>query len=281
MQTLVTGFNGKGGFEVAQQVKEKGIPLKCAVRNIAKAKQQYGDEYRFTSLDFSNPDTFEESLEGVNKLFLMYPPGDNIQFDTFLSKAKKKGIQHIVYLSIKDVQFMPFIHHYKNEKLIKKHNLPYTFLRAGYFMQNLNDFLKDEIIQRNRIFVPAGKGKTSFVDARDIAEVAAICFSDSKKHANRTYTLTGSEALDFYEVAEVMTEVLDKHIHYTNPNAKEFKEFMIDKDVDESFVNVVAGIHFPTKLGLAKGIKHDIKEVTGHQPTNLKTYIQDYKGNWL
>ncbi|KGP71545.1 SDR family oxidoreductase [Pontibacillus yanchengensis] len=281
MLTLVTGFNGKVGFEVAKQLKAMEMPSKCAVRNVAKAQQQYGNEFDFTTLDFSDPETFEEALEGVEKLFLMYPPGDNIQFDTFLSKSKAKGINYIVYLSVKDVQFMPFIHHYKNEKLIKKHELPYTFLRAGYFMQNLNDFLKDEIIERNRIFVPAGKGKTSFVDARDIAKVAAICFSDSNNHTNRTYTLTGSESLDFYEVAKVMTEVLNKPIQYTNPTVKEFKDFMVAKGMEESFVNVVAGIHFPTKLGLAKGIKHDIKKVTGHEPINLNTYIQDHKGNWL
>ncbi|SDW19127.1 NmrA-like family protein [Marinococcus luteus] len=137
------------------------IPFVGAVRNPEKAKAEFGDGYEFVTLDFSKPDTFDEALGQVDRIFLMYPPGNNLQFGSFLEQAKKHGIQHISYLSLKDVQFMPFIHHYKMEK--KKSGIPYTFVRAGYFMQNLNDFLWKEIKERRRIFVPAGKGKTSII----------------------------------------------------------------------------------------------------------------------
>ncbi|WP_226678146.1 SDR family oxidoreductase [Mesobacillus jeotgali] len=281
MTILVTGFNGKVGYEVAERLKEKQVPMKCAVRNVERARERHVSEFDFVALDFSKPDTFDEALEGVNGIFLMYPPGDRIEFDAFVTQAKKKGVCHIVYLSVKDVQFMPFIHHFKNEKLIKKSGITYTFLRAGYFMQNLNDFLYKELKERKRIFVPAGKGKTSFVDARDIAEVAAIALGRPEEHANEKYVITGDEALDFYEVATIMSEVLGTKIAYSNPTVKEFKNYMISSDSDESFINVVAGIHIPTKLGLAKGIKDDFEKVTGRKPSSIRKYIEDYKEVWL
>ncbi|RBN37134.1 NAD(P)-dependent oxidoreductase, partial [Priestia megaterium] len=76
MNTLVTGFNGKVGFEVARKLKGKGMRISCAVRNVEKAKQKYGNEYEFIALDFSDPTTFESALKNINKIFLMYPPGD-------------------------------------------------------------------------------------------------------------------------------------------------------------------------------------------------------------
>ncbi|MFF5995055.1 SDR family oxidoreductase [Lysinibacillus sp. KU-BSD001] len=281
MKVLVTGFTGKVGLQVANYLKNRAIPMACGVRNVERAKAKFGDAYEYVSLDFSDSSTFDGALENIDRIFLMYPPGENLQFDIFLEKAKDKDIKHITYLSLKDVQFMPFIHHYKMEKLIKSYKIPYTFVRAGYFMQNLNDFLCKEIKERQRIFVPAGKGKTSFVDTRDLAEISALSLVDEVKHKNQIYAITGNEALGFFDVARIMTEVLGVKIEYTNPSVKEFKEYMRKIGEDEGFVNVVVGVHMPTKLGLAKGIKHDYEKVTGKMPTNIRKYIEDFKENWI
>lgn len=281
MKILVTGFTGKVGLQVANYLKDIDIPILCGVRNVERARDKFGDIYEYVSLDFSDPTTFDGALENIDRIFLMYPPGENLPFATFLEKAKDKEIKHITYLSLKDVQFMPFIHHYKMEKLIKSYNIPYTFVRAGYFMQNLNDFLCKEIKERQRIFVPAGKGKTSFIDTRDLAEISALTLVNEGKHKNQIYAVTGNEALDFFDVASIMTEVLGVKIQYTNPSVKEFREYMKKIGEDEGFVNVVVGVHMPTKLGLAKGIKHDYEKVTGKTPTNIRKYIEDFKESWI
>lgn len=282
MKALVTGFNGKTGHAVAMTLKDMGIPMVGAVRDVEKAKLTYGDAYELTYLDFSDPTSFETALTGIDRIYLMYPPGENIQFTQFLDKAKEMDIHHITYLSLKDIQFMPFIHHYKNEKSIKKLGVPYTFIRAGYFMQNLTDFLYKEIKERHRIFVPAGKGKTSFVDARDIALMVAESFINSDRHANKTYVITGPEALDFYEVAEIMTAVLGINIEYANPSAKKFKQVMKQHGQTDDFINIVVGVHAPTKLGLAKGIRSkDFTKVTGQELRKMREYIGDHKESWL
>ena len=78
-----------------------------------------------------------------------------------------------------------------------------------------------------------------------------------------------------------MSEVIFVDVKYTDPTVKEFKEHMISEDADENIVNVVVGIHFPTKLGLAKGIRHDFEKVSGRKPKRMKRYIEDYKENWI
>ena len=280
MTVLVTGFTGNSGYEVAQSLKSKGIPFKGAVRDVEGAVKRYGDEYDFVRLDFAVAETFAPALQGIDQIFLMYPPGEKLLFAEFLEEAKRMDVRHITYLSVKDTQFLPFIHHFKNEKLLKKLGIPYTFIRAGYFMQNLNDFLCEEIKERGRIFVPAGNGKTSFVDVRDLAEVASLTLQDPQLHRNKAYTITGDETLDFSQVAEKMTVILGQPISYTNPSAKSFKQYMLSRGKDKGFINVVIGIHFPTKLGLAKGITSDFKKLTGRKPINIDKYIQDYRGFW-
>ncbi|NIV39485.1 MAG: SDR family NAD(P)-dependent oxidoreductase, partial [Anaerolineae bacterium] len=57
------------------------------------------------------------------------------------------------------------------------------------------------------IMIPVGKARTSFLDVRDIGAVAAKVLSEPG-HENRAYQLTGGEALDYYQVAELFSQEL-------------------------------------------------------------------------
>ncbi|WP_010198755.1 NAD(P)H-binding protein [Bacillus sp. m3-13] len=89
MNILVTGFNGKVGKEVAKNLKAKGLSIKCAVRNVDSLKREQ-NTYEFVSLDFTNPSTFDNALNEIDKIFLIYPPGADIKFEEFLNVAKQK-----------------------------------------------------------------------------------------------------------------------------------------------------------------------------------------------
>ncbi|MBT2639826.1 hypothetical protein [Bacillus sp. ISL-39] len=78
-----------------------------------------------------------------------------------------------------------------------------------------------------------------------------------------------------------MSEAMGMEVEYINPSVKEFKEHMLASGVDEAFINVVVGIHFPTKLMMAKGIKYDFEKAAGRKPTKMKQYVEDYKENWI
>ena len=172
MSILITGFNGNVGFAVGHVLKNEKIPFYAGVQDPARIPENLKKDYTFRTLDYNEPATFSTALEGCNQLFLLYPPQVSLaDFQRFIHFLAFSKIQHIVYLSVKDVQFLPFIPHYKNEALIRKTGIPYTFIRAGYFMQNLNLFMREEIQQNQQIFVPAGKGKSSFTDIPDIATI--------------------------------------------------------------------------------------------------------------
>ncbi|WP_336783167.1 SDR family oxidoreductase [Paenibacillus illinoisensis] len=277
---LVTGATGNVGKEVAEALRHRNVSFMCGVRNLEKARAEIGHEFDLIKLDFADRSTFELALEGVDRVFLNYPPETPFEdFHAFIRQAKEQGICHLTYLSIKDVQYLPFVPHFKNEREIRNSGLSYTFLRAGYFTQNLNMFLLNEIVEHDRIFVPAGKGKTSFVDLRDSGELAAITLLEPESHCNECYVLTGLEALDFFEVASIMTEVLGRTIKYTNPNLKTFKSYFLGKGMEERFVNLVGGLHTFTKLGMAKGIKPDLERLLGRDPIPVRQYVVDYRGS--
>jgi uncharacterized protein YbjT (DUF2867 family) len=56
-------------------------------------------------------------------------------------------------------------------------------------MQNFNTFWIQGIIKSNKILLPAGDAKVSFIDARDISDVATILLT-SNIHNNKAFDLT-------------------------------------------------------------------------------------------
>ncbi|MFB8374599.1 SDR family oxidoreductase [Paenibacillus taichungensis] len=275
---LVTGVTGNVGKEVAEALRKRNVPFVCGVRNLEKIRAEIGQAYDLIKLDFADQSTFEAALEGVDRVFLNYPPETPFEdFHGFIRQVHESGIRHLTYLSVKDVQYLPFVPHFKNEREIRNSGLSYTFLRAGYFTQNLNMFLLNEIVEHDRIFVPAGKGKTGFVDLRDIGEAAVITLLEPESHCNESYVLTGQESLDFFEVAAIMTVVLGRTITYANPNLKTFKSYFLAKGMEAKFVNLVGALHTFTKLGMANATKPDLVRLLGRDPIPVRQYVEDYR----
>ena len=99
-------------------------------------------------------------------------------------------------------------------------------------MQNLSTIHRGDIRDTNKIFIPAGKGKTSFIDVRDIAATAVKVMTEPG-HENKAYALTGNKALDYYQVAEIFTHVLGRQIVYTNPSIFKFALLDVEQKVSD------------------------------------------------
>ena len=77
----------------------------------------------------------------------------------------------MVFLSILGVERIRVVPHRRVEEWLEASGLDWVFLRASYFMQNLSGVHRDDIRLRDEVFLPAGRGRTSFIDVRDVAAV--------------------------------------------------------------------------------------------------------------
>ncbi|MFC4778667.1 SDR family oxidoreductase [Paenibacillus sp. GCM10023252] len=276
---LVTGATGNVGREVAQGLSELHIPYRAAVRSIAVNDRQPWQHQ--VVLDFLKPGTYDSALEGMKRIFLIRPPAlaDPEDFDRFLQAARRQGVEHVVFLSLLGAQTLFFVPHRKIEKKIVKASVPYTFLRPSFFMQNMNTTHREEIRDEHHIYVPAGNGKTSFIDVRDIAAVACRCLTE-QGHENKSYDLTGAEALTYEEVARQMSDSWHTTITYDNPSSKQFKAYWLNKGLPEDQVKVMAGIYLTAKLGLAKKVTPELERLLGRPPITIRTYLEDYRSDF-
>ena len=103
------------------------------------------------------------------------------------------------------------------EKIIKGSGFHCTFLRPNYFMQNFIN-LSFRYMPSEKIFrLPLKNARASFVDVRNVAEVAAIILHDkSYKHYNKVYEITGGQRLNCSDTAEILQTRIDESIKYVN-----------------------------------------------------------------
>lgn len=281
---LVTGATGNVGAEIVRQLLDGGkhrVRVAHRLKNIDSLS--LSPEVEAVGFDFQQPETFADAFRGVSKLFLMRPPAIS-QVKTYIypavDAAVAAGMKQIVFLSLLGAERNSIVPHAKVETYIKSIGVPYTFLRASFFMQNLSTMHHQDIKEHSELFVPAGKGKTSFIDARDIASVAVKALTESG-HENCAYSLTGSESLDYYEVAEIFTQVLGRRVVYNNPSLWKFALRMYIRGLDSKFIAVMIGIYTTVRLGFAGKVTPDTQEILQRTPLTMRQFVEDYRACWM
>src|SRR4030095_14766373 len=222
---LVTGATGTIGREVAKRLAAQGASTRAGVRDRTKARKQFGNEIELLPFAFEDKRLFDDALEDVEKVFLLPPlmPNQVEVTNAFVDAVQSAGVQHIVKLSAIGVETETFTAgewHAANEHHIQNSGLAFTFLRPTSFMHN---FIKYFAPRDDVIYLPWGNGKASFVDARDIATVAARALTQ-EAHKNKIYTLTGPAALGIDEVARTLSQVAGREIKYVGVPASSARE---------------------------------------------------------
>jgi uncharacterized protein YbjT (DUF2867 family) len=280
---LITGAPGNVGSEVVKGLV--GVaPIRIGAFDADAARNAFANvpDIECVHFDFLDSVTFASALGGIEKMFLIRPPAlSNVKREIApaLHTAKQAGIKHIIFLSIQGVEQNRLVPHFKIEQAILSLGFTYTFLRASFFMQNLSTTHLKEIRDDSVISVPVGNARTSFVDVRDIAAVAVHALTETG-HENRTYTLTGSEALDYYQVSQIMAAELGRPIRYTNPSVIGFIRTQLTAGRALDFSLVMAGLYTITRFGNAKEVTPDVQRILGRQPITLRQFAHDYHLCW-
>lgn len=272
---LVTGATGTVGSAVCERLKAESEPVRAAVRSPEHYDGPATDVVRF---DFTDPTTYRAAFKDVSAVFLVRPPAvSRVQRDIIpaLAGAVSAGVTHIVFLSVIGAERNPLIPHARIESWLSAVEISTTFLRASFFMQNLSTTHREEIAN-GTLSVPAGAGKTSVVDARDVAAAAAKSFVDGITGA---FDLTGPTAADYETVCELLSAELPHTVTYHNIS---IPRFIIRQARSEPVLKaiVMTGIYTTARFGLADRVSSDLQHHFDQEPTSLSIFINDHRHVW-
>jgi uncharacterized protein YbjT (DUF2867 family) len=293
---LVTGATGTVGSEVVKQLVSSFSSssldqsvIRAAVHSQNKADKfsQYGEIVETVDMDYNKPETIEAALHKVGKLFLLALPSLNMTdiSSKVIREANKNGVRYIVKLSVFGADAEPGIIigrlHRQEEKIIEESGIPYTFLRSNAFMQNFVNYFGYNIKAQNAIYLPAGEGKVSFVDARDVAAVAAKLLSENnRKHDNKSYVITGPEALSYSQVTEIISKEISRKISYIDTEEEEARKAMESMGVEDWLIDAILEDFYNTKVGNRSKTTITVEQILGRKPTSFAQFIRDYANSF-
>lgn len=286
---LITGPSGNVGYELVEQLNRRpDLSWRVASRHPDELKARLsGGSAEVVALDFFDRSTWDRALAGVDCLFLLFPlPGNRAARDAiipFIAAAEKAGCRHVVYVSVFGADRAQFIPHYKVEKALRESTLTWTVLRCSFFMQNLHRQISthgEDIVEHGELFIPAGRGRTTFIDARDAAEVAAKVLADPQKHVDTVYHLTGPAAVTMDDVAATLTAELGFKVTYTRPGLLRFVRRLRKRGVGWDTVGFMCAVYTLTRLGANQPLTDDVGRLLGRAPRTLTEFVRDNARRW-
>ncbi|MGM0898534.1 MAG: SDR family oxidoreductase [Bacillota bacterium] len=280
MKILVTGASGNVGKHVVEELLEKGERVVVAGTNLPKLKKLFNEEVDAVYFDFTDKDSYGSALQNVDRVFLMRPPhlGKPEDLYPFIDAMKSRNIQLVSFLSLMGVETNTIPPHHKIEKYIEEAGIPFAHIRPSFFMQNLSGVHSVEIKEANEVFIPAGRSKTSFIDTEDIGLSVATVLHLPNKYKNTAHTITGPEALDYYQVADILSKVTGRKITYVKPGYLKYRRHYIqNRGLDKGYVNVTVALYFMTRMGKAKDVTDDFFKLTGRDPHSFEEFSQAHK----
>jgi len=274
---LITGATGTIASAVAEGLGKKGVAFRAGMHNVSKAdklKAITGAEV--VELDLHNPDSLAKALKGIEKIFLLTPPGQTFVTGGVLEQAKKAGVKHIVKVSAIGAEekdrtlFVWAAEHKDAEDLINKSGIALTVLRPSAFNTNLFRDVQT-IKEKNSIFNASGDAKLNFIQVSDIADVAVATLTTSG-HEGKVYQLTGPDSLSYHQIAQLLSDEVGRKITYVPISDEDLRKsisFMPQQAV-EGFSNIMK--YFKSG-GYDRPNSGDVEKVAGHKPGSIKDWI--------
>lgn len=271
--TLVLGSTGKTGSRVIAALIKRGLPVRTAARSRADV-----------TFDWSRRDSYFPALDGIGRVYLVAPImrldfADDVS--AFLDKAEAAGVQHITFLSAYGIEYAPdevATRRVELDLLRRRQRIGHTILRPAWFMQNFSETFLKPI--DGAIFVRTGDGREAFIDAEDIAAVAATTLADPEAHAGEAYSLTGPEALTVAEAAAIISDETGMTIKHVDLDRDAWITGAIANGIPPEYEPVLRQLTETVASGHGSRPNGTVQRITGLPSRTFRNFAHENANAW-
>ena len=156
--------------------------------------------------------------------------------------------------------------------------LTHSILRPAWFMQNFSEtFLKpvDGVIT-----VPTGDGAEAFVDAEDIAAVAAATLASPDAHAGAQYAPTGPRALTVSDAAGIIAGVTGQPLKHNDIDRDAWIDGTVAAGVPAAYGEILRVLTETVASGHGSRPNDDVLTVTGAPPISFAEFARRSAKAW-
>ena len=279
---LFLGAPGLIGNHVIPAFAEAGVPVLAGSRRGLSVGSACG-----VAVDMRDRESLARAMRGIATVALVIP--DVVDMESIglnvVSAAQAAGVNRLFWFSSfgakPENQARFSRRHPVIDEAVRASGIPYAILRPNFFMQDFAAFYADTIRTTDTIFLPLGDARVSHLDLRDLAEAAVAVLKDDRQ-LNRTFDLSGPEALHTSEVAEQIGSVPGRPIRYQRITAAEMEASLRDAGMDPWFAEGLAELYACVRdSGLASEVTDTTEQLLGRKPTSFRQFAVDYRSAFL
>ncbi|MFE9204639.1 NAD(P)H-binding protein [Micromonospora sp. NPDC007230] len=270
-EILVLGGTGKTGRRLVRTLRAAGRRVRAASRS---------GEVRF---DWAQPTTWQPAVAEASAVYLMAPE-DPALADDFVSRAVKAGVGRFVALSGRgidriDQDFAPGM--LAAEQAVRDSGAEWTIIRPNNFNQNFDEDLWRQPLVEGRLALPMGATPEPFIDAQDIADVAAALLT-SDGHHGQVYELSGPRALTFGSAVAMIAEAAGRSIRYLELTPKEYRAELLAQGHSEATATALNAMFAGMRAGYLAEPTDTVRRILGRDPIDFGTYAAEAaaRGMW-
>jgi len=273
--TLLVGASGTVGSALAPAL----AAASHTVRRATSRPPQAPDQVR---LDLLTGKGLSSAFDGIDRLFLLSPPGHVDQdrlLGPLIAAARERRLDKVVLMSAMGADADPSAPLRKAELHLEASGVPFNVIRPNWFMQNFHTYWLAGIREHGTLFLPTGYARGSFIDARDIAAVAAVLL-DGHAHDGTAFDLTGAEALDHDAVAQHLTHAAGRAIRYEDIDPETMRGHLLAAGLPAAYAEFLLVILGYFKAGYAERVTDAVATLLGQKPIAFAQYARDHRAAW-
>jgi len=158
--------------------------------------------------------------------------------------------------------------------------LPVVNVRPTVFLQHpfFSEWAAESIARDSTIRLPFGTGRTSPIDAKDVAEVIAAILASPATHIGKVYELTGPRSQNMHGVAAEYSEALGRPISYVDAPFDQWRDQVVrthnlSVHVSEHFLTM-ARLHATNRYDR---LTHNVETIIGRPGTSIRDFVSQHR----
>lgn len=274
---LVVGASGTVGTELVSQLRSKG-------HTVLRSTSKLNLESDQVHLNLQTKVGLDTAFVGIDKAFFLSPPGYVNQHELLIpliDEARKQSLKKVVLMTAIGANAVDSTPFRQAELHLEKSGLTYNIIRPNWFMQNFNSYWLHGILQDAKVALPVGDAKAAFIDARDIASVAAVLLDDDARFQNRDFDLSGPTAITHTQAASYISQAIDKSIKFEDISAQAMRDTLLGAGLPSDYAEFLLMILDHLKHGAAERVTDAVYAITGKAPIAFEAYARDHRSAWV
>ncbi|MFE0047819.1 NAD(P)H-binding protein [Streptomyces albireticuli] len=260
---LVLGATGKTGRRLVRRLRADGVPVRAASRS---------GEVRF---DWAEPATWAGALAGAKAAYVIASDEHPDAVAPFTERAVAAGVGRFVVLSGRGIDLVgPDFGQgmVAAECAVRGSGARWSVLRPNNFAQNFDEDLWHRPLRDGRLALPIGDVHEPFVDADDVAEVAAALLTRDG-HDGQVYELSGPRGLSFGEAAERIGHASGRPITYVELTPEEYEADLRASGWPEPAVKSLSALFALHRTGVMAAPVDGVRRVLGREAASFEAYV--------